>query len=49
MKCKHCGREILGDGDRWAHVYGPGSVIIRCRTAESGKPYGLTAEPEDDQ
>lgn len=44
--CRHCGRTITrGDGTVWAHVISPGSLLIRCDPRETGKPYGLNAEP----
>lgn len=45
MNCKHCGREIVEAG-QWWHVIGEGSLLMRCKTSESNKPYGLNAEPE---
>ena len=44
--CRHCGRTITNSGGpNWAHIIGPGSLLIRCEPSESGKPYGLNAEP----
>jgi hypothetical protein len=47
LTCKHCGVAIVSqDGIRWGHKAGPGSIVIRCNTRDSGQPYGLEAAPD---
>lgn len=46
VACRHCGEPITqGDSGVWSHVIAPGSLLIRCDSAKSGKPYGFEAEP----
>jgi hypothetical protein len=45
--CRHCGWPIEWLGVMWGHVHGPGHYLNRCRPEDSGKPYGLEAEPCD--
>ncbi|QIN94378.1 hypothetical protein SEA_ABBA_49 [Arthrobacter phage Abba] len=50
-RCRHCGRVIVPTGadlPGYTHELGKGSYLTRCKPEESGKPYGLVAEPKED-
>jgi len=50
--CRNCGRDITNRGDdgvvykTFKHTEGVQRGLIRCWPGDTGKPYGLNAEPE---
>lgn len=52
VKCKNCDREISNigsDGSKypvWHHTEGRQKHLMRCWPEDTGQPYGLNAEPE---
>lgn len=55
MICKHCGRGITNVGsdgkvyNSWKHTEGPQNHLIRCWPEDTGQPYGLNAEPKEEE
>jgi hypothetical protein len=53
MKCKHCGRGITNVGSdgkvykSYTHTEGAQGGLHRCWPGDTGRPYGLDAEPAE--
>ena len=52
--CNYCGRGITNVGsdgkvyNSWIHTDGPQKHLHRCWTGDTGKHYGLNAEPKEE-
>jgi len=49
MNCKHCGQQIAGDGIVYLHMKNGYTGKVRCDPEKTGQPYGLEAEPEEQE